>query len=245
MHRNWFWGIFFVLSAGILITSRLGILSYHIGFWTLLIAMFLVAAFVGSLVQVSVSGMVFSLAFLAIIFAKPLGIVALVPWTILGAALLLSIGLSIIIKPRWQWRRNMTFVNGYHQHHGWHKDFHHGFDNIKNVDESEVIVDVNMSGSIRYLQSNDFKQAVIKVSMGNAKVYFDNVILNEAGATIVVDGSFSGIELYLPRTWNVKPDVNTSFGTVEEKGTQENNENGPLVTIQGDISFGGLSVIYV
>lgn len=245
MHRNWFWGSFFVLGAGILITSQLGVLSYHIGFWALLVAMFLVAAFVESLIQVSVTGMIFSLAFLAIIFAKPLGIVALAPWTILGAALLLSIGLSMIIKPRWRWRRNMTFINGQHHGHGWNKNFHHGYDDIKNINESETIVDVNMSSSIRYLQSNDFKQAVVKVSMGNAKVYFDNVILNKAGATIVVDGSFGSIELYLPRTWNIKQDVNTSFGVVEEKGTQELNENGPVVTIQGDISFGNLSVIYI
>ncbi|MFC6259938.1 LiaF transmembrane domain-containing protein [Levilactobacillus fujinensis] len=245
MHRNWFLGIFFVLGAGILITSRLGILSYHIGFWALLVAMFLVAAFVESLIQVSVTGMIFSLAFLAIIFAKPLGIVALAPWTILGAALLLSIGLSLIIKPRWRWRRNMTIINGYHHGHGWGKSFRHGYDDIKNVNESETIVDVNMSSSIRYLQSNDFKQAVVKVSMGSAKVYFDNVILNEAGATIVVDGSFGGVELYVPRTWNVKLNVNTSFGIVEEKGAQEINENGPVVAIQGDISFGNLSVIYI
>ncbi|WP_261810193.1 LiaF transmembrane domain-containing protein [Levilactobacillus humaensis] len=244
MHRNWFWGTFFVLAAGILIASQLGVLSYHIGFWTLLIAMFLVATFVGSLIQVSVTGMIFSLAFLAIIFAKPLGIVALVPWTILGAALLLSIGLSMIIKPRWRWHRNIAGWEGHHGR-GWDKNFHHGYDDIKTVNESETIVDVNMSSSIRYLQSTDFKQAMIKVSMGNAKVYFDNVVLDEGGATIVVDGSLGGIELYLPRTWKVTSNVNTSLGVVEEKGIQESAEDGPQVTIQGDISLGSLNIIYI
>lgn len=242
MHRNWFWGTFFVLAAGILIASQLGVLSYHIGFWTLLVAMFLVATFVGSLIQVSVTGMIFSLAFLAIIFAKPLGIVTLAPWTILGAALLLSIGLSMIIKPRWRWHRNVTFWEG---HHDWDKNFHHGYDNIKTVDESETIVDVNMSSSIRYLQSTDFKQAMIKVSMGNAKVYFDNVVLDEDGAIIVVDGSLGGIELYLPRTWNVTSNVNTSLGVVTEKGIQESVEGGPQVTIQGNISLGNLTISYI
>ncbi|KRO03514.1 hypothetical protein IV54_GL000102 [Levilactobacillus paucivorans] len=232
-----------MLAAGILIASQLGVLSYHIGFWTLLIAMFLVATFVGSLIQISVTGMIFSLAFLAIIFAKPLGIVALAPWTILGAALLLSIGLSMIIKPRWRWHRNITWEG--HHGRGWDKNFHHGYDDIKTVNESETIVDVNMSSSIRYLQSTDFKQAMIKVSMGNAKVYFDNVVLDEDGATIVVDGSLGGIELYLPRAWNVTSNVNTSLGVVEEKGIQESVEEGPKVTIQGDISLGSLNIIYI
>jgi hypothetical protein len=95
MHRNWFWGVFLVLAAGILVTSRMGIFTYQIGFWTLLVAVFLVAAFVESLVHLTVGGMVFSLAFLAIIFAKPLGIAALAPWTILGAAILLTAGVAV------------------------------------------------------------------------------------------------------------------------------------------------------
>ncbi|MCF7523300.1 hypothetical protein L3X07_08405 [Levilactobacillus brevis] len=74
MRRNWFWGIFLVLAAGILVVSQLELFSLHIGFWTIVIAMFLVAGFVASLIHLAVSGMVFSLAFLAIIFARPLGI---------------------------------------------------------------------------------------------------------------------------------------------------------------------------
>ncbi len=245
MHRNWFWGVFLVLAAGILVTSRLGVFTYHIGFWTLLIAMFLVAAFVESLIQVTVGGMVFSLAFLAIIFAKPLGIVALAPWTILGAALLLTVGLSLIIKPRWRWHHHgpRVIVNGKGWHHGdWQKDWQ---EDVQDVDDAEMIVDVNMSSSIRYLQSQDFKRAVIKVSMGNAKVYFDNVTLNEAGADILVDDSFGGVELYIPRKWQVQNDVNTSFGAVEEKGVQTVDETVPQVHIHGNVSFGGLTIIYV
>lgn len=241
MHRNWFWGVFLVLAAGILVVSRMGIFTYHIGFWTLLIVMFLVAAFIESLIQLTVGGMVFSLAFLAIIFAKPLGIVALAPWTILGAAVLLTAGLSLIIKPRWRWhhRGPRVIVNGQDWHHkDWQED-------VQDIDDAEMVVDVNMSSSIRYLQSQDFKRAMIKVSMGSAKVYFDNVALNEAGAEIFVDDSFGGVELYLPKNWNTQNDLNTSFGAVEEKGVQERDASLPLVTIRGNISFGGVDIIYV
>ncbi|WP_203639821.1 LiaF transmembrane domain-containing protein [Levilactobacillus wangkuiensis] len=243
MHRNWFWGVFLVLAAGILVTSRMGIFTYQIGFWTLLVAVFLVAAFVESLVHLTVGGMVFSLAFLAIIFAKPLGIAALAPWTILGAAILLTAGLSLIIKPRWRWHHHgpRVIVNGQDWHHrgqDWTED-------VQDVDDPELTVDVNMSSSIRYLQSQDFKRAIIKVSMGNAKVYFDNVKVNETGADVYVDDSFGGVELYLPKTWNVKNDMNTSFGAVEEKGFQEIDPNAPEVRVHGNISFGGMTIIYV
>lgn len=245
MHRNWFWGVFLVLAAGILVVSQLGIFTYHIGFWTLLLAMFLIAAFVESLIHVTVGGMVFSLAFLAIIFAKPLGIAALAPWTILGAAVLLTAGLSLIIKPRWRWHHHgpRVIVNGQDWHH------RHGHDweeeDVQNSDEAEILVDVNMSSSIRYLQSQDFKRAVIKVYMGNAKVYFDNVTLNSDGAEIVVDDSFGGAELFVPKNWNVQNTVNTGFGAVEEKGTATPDRMMPPVTIHGNVSFGGVTLIYI
>lgn len=243
MHRNWFWGVFLVLAAGILVTSRLGIFTYHIGFLSLLVAMFLVAALVESLFHLSIGGTIFSLAFLAIIFAKPLGIVTLAPWTILGAALLLTIGLSLIIRPRWRWGyRRMRMMNRGdwpHHHHRWEET------DVADVTDDDLVVDVNMSSSIRYLQATDFKRAVIKVSMGNVKVYFDDVTVNENGATILIDNSFGGVELYIPRTWNVKLDVDTSLGGVEEKGFQETDETAPVVHIQGNISLGGVSVIYV
>ncbi|MCM6797040.1 LiaF transmembrane domain-containing protein [Levilactobacillus brevis] len=237
MRRNWFWGIFLVLAAGILVVSQLGLFSLHIGFWTIVIAMFLVAGFVASLIRLAVPGMVFSLAFLAIIFARPLGIAALAPWTILGAALLLTIGLSLIIKPRWY----HAYVNRQEWHHHWAENH----DDVESISDQDAVVDVNMSSSIRYIQSPDFRQAVIKVSMGNAKVYFDEVQLNPAGASIVLETSFSGAELYIPRTWNVKTNVDVNFGTVEEKGIQEAQTEAPAVSITGKVSFGGVTIIYI
>ncbi|MFC6289525.1 LiaF transmembrane domain-containing protein [Levilactobacillus angrenensis] len=247
MYRNWFWGVFLVLAAGILITSQLGIFTYHIGFWTLLLAMFLVAAFVESLIHVAVGGMVFSLAFLAIIFAKPLGIATLAPWTILGAAVLLTAGLSLIIKPRWRWhhRGPRVIVNGQDWHHRkWH-DYDWEEEDVQDLDASEILVNVNKSSSIRYLQSPDFKRAVIKVYMGSAKVYFDNVTVNPDGAEIVVDDSFGGTELFIPKHWNVHHNINAGFGTIEEKGTAEPDQTAPQVTIHGNVSFGGVTLIYV
>jgi len=101
MKQRWFWGTFFLVSAIVLITSQLGIFSYHVGIWTLFLTIALVAIIVTSLRNLIMSSLVFAIALLAIIYAKPLGITALVPWTILGAALLLSIGLSILVHPRW------------------------------------------------------------------------------------------------------------------------------------------------
>lgn len=243
MKRNWFWGVFFVLAAGILITSQLGVLTVHIGFWTLLLAMFLVAALVESLMHISVGGIVFSLAFLAILFAKPLGIAQLAPWTILGAAVLLTIGLSMIFRPRWCWQGRFSDHHGENWHggrHGWGRSV----DTITDVNDSETVVDVNMSSSIRYLQSDNLKSVRINSSMGNAKVYFDDVVLSPEGAVAWVDNSFGGVELYVPKEWQVRIDLSTDFGTFGERGENAGSADQKLV-VKGRTSFGSVVVFYI
>lgn len=94
--RNWFWGTFFILGAILLGVSQMGLISYHLGFWTVIATLVLAGALIQSLIMLSIGGTVFSVAFLSILYAGPLGIAKLAPWTILGIAILLTIGLSII-----------------------------------------------------------------------------------------------------------------------------------------------------
>lgn len=238
---NWFWGVFLVLGAVVLITSQLGIFSYHIGLWPLLLAVFLVAAFVESLMHLAVWGMVFSLAFLAIIFAKPLGIAALAPWTILIAAVLLSLGLSLIIRPkRWY---HYKWTNGGHHHHRDWSDYHE--DDVATLKDPDITVNVNMGNSIRYLQSTDFRRADVQVSMGNAKLYFDDVTLSDQGAVINIDAHLGGVQLYVPSSWNVQTDMDADLGVVETTGAPTTPTGPMVVMVTGRVSLGGLGIIYV
>lgn len=242
-YRNWFWGTFFLVGAILLVVGQLGILPYHFGFWQLLFAIFLVAMLVDNLAHRNIGGSVFSLAFLAIVFAKPLGITALVPWTILVAAVLLTIGLSLIFG------HHNFFRYQYYRSGDWHhrnaQVNHHDHQRVDKMttDESVVDVDVHMGSSIRYLQSQDFQRANVDVHMGDAKLYFDDVQVSPDGAVIDLNVSLGGVELYLPRTWNVKINVDPSLGGVEEKG--QTTGEGPIVTVQGHVSLSGLTVTYV
>ncbi len=103
MHKNWFWPVFLIASAVVLIVSQLSLFTLHVSIWSLLLTLILVAALISSLRYLNMPGVVFAIAFLAMIYAQPLGITKLVPWTILGAAVLLSIGLGLFIHPRYQY----------------------------------------------------------------------------------------------------------------------------------------------
>lgn len=236
--RRWFWGSFFIVGAVVLVLSQLGLLPYQFGFWRILFGIFMIAIVVFSLAHRGITGTVFGLAALAILFAKPLGITALGPWTILGVALLVTIGLSLILNPQ----HNFSYHYQYHQKNNWH----HGKQTTERMttDEAQTRVSVNMGSSIRYLQSQDFQRADVWVRMGEAKLYFDDVRLSPTGAVVNLNASLGGVELYVPRTWPVRIAVDSSLGGIEEKG-QHTPDEGPTVVIQGRLSLSGLTVIYV
>ncbi|KRK63907.1 hypothetical protein FC72_GL001038 [Companilactobacillus tucceti DSM 20183] len=237
-----------LLSAGILIASQMHLITYAFSFWTVVMTIFLVAILIKSLVNYVIPGTVFSLAFLAILYAKPLGIMAIVPWTVLGAALLISIGLSFIFHP-FIAKHRFRSMRYYHHGNNWHNPrmharFDHNID-VETVDQPDVNVSVRMGSSVRYVTSDDFKEANIDVSMGNAKVYFENVTVQDT-ATINVNISLGGVDLYVPKNWNiVKAIDDNSMSGWSEEGNPEITEDSPTVTIHGYTSLSGLKIAYI
>lgn len=236
--QRWFWGIFFVLGAGILIASQMDWLSnYHFDTFTTIATLFLAAILIKSIIYISVFGTIFALAFLGILYAEPLGISSLVPWTLLGAALLLSIGLSLIIRP-----------HGIHHHHHWHTHAHGAWRQPEAItttaDPSYVNVQVSMSSSIRYVQSTNFKRANIYAYLANVKVYFDGTTIQDEAATINIDGDLSGIELYLPKEWNLTIQTGNFLSSTEENGLPSTKE-GPSINLMGNLHLSNLTIIYI
>ena len=90
-----FWGVFFVAGAAMLILSKLGTLP-EMSFVSIVFTIIFAWTFIKGLFTLNFFEILFSAAFLACIYDDALGITALTPWTLLGAALLGSIGLSIL-----------------------------------------------------------------------------------------------------------------------------------------------------
>ena len=93
--RNLFWGLFFILAALYVLVSKLGILP-DIGISTILLAAFSLWLLFDGIRYLQFLNITFALAFLYIIFDKPLNIDMVSPWTALTVALLSGIGLSML-----------------------------------------------------------------------------------------------------------------------------------------------------
>lgn len=223
-----FWGIFFIAGALFVLISQLGLLG-DIGVFSLLLTVLFVGCLIQSIYHRSISGGLFSIAFLCIIYAKPLGLEAITPWPVLGAALLGSIGASFLYHPK-RW---------YSHHH-----YVESEETVETIDQAQMQFNTSFGGSIKYVNSEDFQSTRLKCSFGSMKVYFDNAVIKGNEAVIDLDVSFAGVEIYLPKSWNVVNSAAVSFGGISEKN-RNISTGSPTVRLLGKVSFGGVDIVYV
>ena len=88
------------------------------------------------------------------------------------------------------------------------------------------------------------KTLSLECNFKSLKVYLDNVTLDGDILSIEIDSAFSGIELYIPKNWEVIDNTSISFGGVKEKN-RSSMENTKKVILTGDVNFTGVDIIYI
>ncbi len=234
MNRNTskvFWGLFFVAGAIFVLVSSMNFFP-GINAFTFILAVLLAAGFIRSLVNLEFAGMLFSLAFLAILFDDQLGITNITPWPVIFAAGLASVGLGMLFN-------NHKSIKIHHRHDG------EGFsETVNEADGSTINYGTSFGSSIKYVNSNDFRSANLDCTFSAMKVYFDNASIVGDGATINLNVTFSGVELYIPKEWNVVNHATATFGSIDEKN-RPGNYITPTVILTGTVSFAGVEIIYI
>lgn len=229
-NSNLFWGMIFVAMALLVLAGQfkvfgdisivrmsLGILTIIISIWGLLRRNFVV--------------FLFFLAFFCQIFDDILNIPPIAPGPIFLAALLGSIGLSMIFPKKYPATNN------------WKK--HENFDNIINEDdESEVKCYTRFGSTVKYVNTSSLTKADIYCTFGGADIYFDAAKLKNNTASINLDVSFAGVEIYLPKDWVVEQSVNATLGGIDIVGSPHSSA-ALTVTLTGNVRFGGVTIHYV
>lgn len=81
------WGLGLLAAAAFLVLDQLHLMPLELGFWAIFWTVVFGATLITSLVNKSLGGSIFSIAFLLIIYAKPLHIERIVPWTVLFSSI--------------------------------------------------------------------------------------------------------------------------------------------------------------
>ncbi|HPF83549.1 MAG TPA: LiaF-related protein, partial [Bacilli bacterium] len=196
---------------------------------SLILTIGIVAILIKSIRYVSFTGILFSIAFILIIYSKQLGITDITPWPVLLAALFGSIGLSIIFGSRFH-----NHIEKCHKHEFTKEELNEGI----------IDVHVSFGASAKYINTKELETANISCSFGATEVYFDNAQIKGDTATVNLDVSFSGVEIYIPRDWRIENRVDVSLGDIEEKG-KPNSETTKTLILTGHVSLSGVEVIYI
>ena len=230
---NIFWGVFLLVAAAYVIVGNLGLFG-DVSFWTIGFSIILLAWFIRSLFKVSFGGMLFSLAFAAILFDEALHIEQLTPFPVLAAALLGTIGFKLIFKkkkPKYSAVANVNYGQA-------------SVNAAQLKDDSIFRCNASFGSSVKYVNSPCLVQANVSNAFGSLSVYFDEANLGSECVTINVDNSFGKLALYLPKEWDVTVNAGRAFGNITEVGSCI-RQSTSRVYIEGETSFGQLEVNYI
>lgn len=243
-----FWGISLLAAAIFLVMDQLHMFSFHLGFASIFWTVIFAATLIESLVNKSIFGSVFSVAFLLIVYAKPLRITRIVPWTILLAAFLIWIGLYLLFKRSWgpTIYVNNKKIKGNWSDLGNNKKFHaeHVFsESDGSTDDENIVISQKFSDVSRYIRSQNLRTVNINSSMGEVNVYLDAAKAAGDTVTVNINASMSEVALYIPLSWRVDDQLETSLGGVEINGSSTGD--GPTLVLTGHSNLGDVEVNYV
>ncbi|MCI7161430.1 MAG: LiaF-related protein, partial [Lactobacillus amylovorus] len=241
-----FWGVGLIAAAVFLVIDQLHLLPFTIGFWAIFWTVVFVASLITSVINKNLYGAIFSIAFLVIVYAKPLHISALSPWTILLVAILVSAGISLIFRNSF---KPTIIINGKKVNANWSDLINKNFkadnvitDNSFGVDSDNVVISGKMTEASRYIHSQNLKTVTIDSSMGDVSVYLDDA--KAAGDEVImnINTSMCDVDVYIPSDWQVENNMQNSLSDVDidhSKGT------GTKLILQGRNTMGDLTVKHV
>lgn len=232
-----FWGVLFILAGVFLILNHLGCLPgfYHISGIKLVLTLVFIWMIISGIKHHNFFMIFLGLALIGSIYAHQLHITAIAPGPLIGAALLVSIGLSIIFPTR---------------HYGSQGFYQSTYTDAGNKDftqfnsEETLHFQNSFASSSKYVNTDSFVSASFENNFGQMNVYFDNTIIKNGTADINVQNSFGELALFIPKTWNVENHVRSSFGGVKERN-QNMSEGCPTLRIYGEVAFGEITITYI
>lgn len=105
----------------------------------------------------------------------------------------------------------------------------------------EINVDATFGGIKLQNDSRQFKGGKVSLTFGGLELDLREAVMEQAEATIDIQATMSGIELRVPRDWQVVTQVAATMGAVEDKTSTPANPGHKLV-LRGEIMLGGLEI---
>jgi len=111
------------------------------------------------------------------------------------------------------------------------------------IKEKDLDVFTVLSGSKRRIESKEFKGGKVSVLLGGVELDFSQASLAENQATLELTAILGGIEIWVPREWEVVIDSSAFLGAVEDKlKPAPATESRPTLFVKATAILGGIEI---
>lgn len=243
-----FWGLIFIGIAVYIILDVME-LTAGIGIWSALLAVLALVILIKSIKPLNFFGIFFPIALGGILFDSVLGIEAFTPWPILGIALFLSIGFSVLFRKSFKSRAhmhgrgrgcgNVNFSQGVHV-----ENDDRTYNEEQTADGSIWNIEGGLGKKITYITSQNLETVNLEFGLGELQVYFTDSKMLGDSITVNAEVGMGRAILYFPKEWNVEIVSKEVFGNVTEQAHIA-PEGAPIVYMNMDVGMGQVEINYI
>jgi predicted membrane protein len=159
----------------------------------------------------------------------------------------LAVGLMLLVRPRkhywgqdWrQWKRDMKGSGRWG--HQW-KEYNEKAESFHYTSENYIDATTVFGGVHKTIVSKDFKGGDITVFMGGTEINLSQADINGV-ARLDITQIMGGTKLIVPAHWEVRSQMTSVFGNIEDKRQESKNTNpDKVLIIDGTSVFGGIEI---
>jgi len=232
---NFFWGVVLLLAAAFVLTNKF-IGFADIGIGSIVITILALAFIVQCLARFHIAPLVIPIAVLYFIYRDRFDLPEIQTWKLIAATVLAFVGLNILLPKR----RGHNHCNNF----GGSGDQQKRLPAEGNKDNNPY-VGVNFGNISRSLNADSLETVRLSCNFGAMEIYFNQVELSPNGAVADITCSFGGIQLFIPKHWQVIDRMNCTLAGVNIKSFTAPADNAPRLTLNGSVSMGGVEVKYI
>jgi predicted membrane protein len=109
------------------------------------------------------------------------------------------------------------------------------------LSEDQLDIKVMFGGRQERVDSQEFVGGRISCTMGGCELDLRDARMKDDSATLDIRAVMGGVEMYVPRDWNVQVKGAPVMGSFEDK-TRPADRDGPTLVIEGDVIMGGVEI---
>lgn len=249
MKKRNFWGLLLVLYALSIFAKMLNLFPDNVNAFTLIVSIALVGLSLSSIPSFDFFSIIMPLSLVFILNQSYFNLTGEF-WSIIWPALLLSFGLNMLFKgarKRVRYKRTYNFGSGskstriYSSKEDEVIDVEFEEDNT--VVGEKVYIENNLGEKSEYVNAKALKYAKVENNLGALNVYFDHCEFKN-GCVIDVENNLGSTHIYLPKEHNYISNIDQFMGNQSENNSYTAT-SGITIHINGEVSMGEISIIYV